>query len=65
MGVADLRQKSIPDLKKDLESLLRQRFKLRILKSSGELKQNHQVKQVRRNIARIMTLITEKQGGAK
>ncbi len=65
MGVADLREKSIPELKKDLESLLKQRFKLRILKSSGELKQNHQVKQVRRNIARIMTLITEKQGGAK
>lgn len=62
MGVAELRQKQIPELKQELNNLLRQQFKLRLLKGTGELKRNHQVKQLRREIARVMTLITEKEG---
>lgn len=62
MGVAELRQKQIPELKQELSSLLRQQFKLRLLNASGELKRNHQVKQLRREIARVMTLLTEKEG---
>ncbi len=62
MGVAELRQKQIPELKIELSSLLRRQFKLRLLNSSGELKRNHQVKQLRREIARVMTLLTEKEG---
>jgi len=62
MSVAELRQKDVPGLKEELNTLLRQQFKLRLLKSSGELKQNHQVKQLRRDIARIMTLLKEKEG---
>ncbi len=60
MGIAELRQKQIPELKQELTKLLRQQFKLRLLKGTGELKKNHQVKQLRREIARVMTLITEK-----
>lgn len=63
MAIAELRQKDVPALKKELETLLRRQFKLRLLKSSGELKQNHQFKNVRRGIARVMTLLTEKEGG--
>lgn len=62
MGVAELRTKQIPELKQELTNLLRKQFKLRLLKGTGELKQNHQVKQLRREIARVMTLITEKEG---
>lgn len=62
MGVAELREKQIPELKQTLTELLRQQFKLRLLKSSGEMKRNHQFKQIRRDIARVMTLITEKEG---
>lgn len=62
MGVAELRQKQVPELKQDLQNLLRQQFKLRLLKGTGELKRNHQVKQLRREIARVMTLLTEKEG---
>lgn len=62
MGVAELRQKQIPELKTELSNLLRRQFKLRLLNSSGELKRNHQVKQLRREIARVMTLLTEKEG---
>jgi large subunit ribosomal protein L29 len=62
MGVADLRQKQIPELKQTLRDLLRKQFKLRILKASSELKKNHEFKQTRREIARVMTLLTEKEG---
>ena len=62
MGVAELRQKQVPELKQVLVDMLRKQFKLRILKASGELKQNHQFKQLRRDIARVMTLLTEKKG---
>lgn len=62
MVIAELRQKQIPELKLVLSDLLRKQFKLRILKASGELKRNHQVKELRRDIARVMTLITEKEG---
>lgn len=62
MGVAELRQKEVPQLKQELSTLLRQQFKLRLLKGTGELKRNHQIKQLRREIARVMTLITEKEG---
>lgn len=62
MGVAELRQKQVPELQVVLRDLLRKQFKLRILKASGELKRNHQIKQLRRDIARVMTLLTEKEG---
>ena len=62
MVVAELRQKQMPELKLVLTDLLRKQFKLRIVKASGELKRNHQIKQLRRDIARVMTLLTEKEG---
>ena len=62
INVAELRQKQVPELKQELTSLLRKQFKLRLLKGTGELKRNHQVKQLRRDIARVMTLITENEG---
>lgn len=63
MKIAELRQKQVPEIKTMLVELLRKQFKLRILKSSGELKRNHQIKQLRRDIARVMTLLTEKEEG--
>ena len=62
MVIAELRQKQIPELKQDLRDLLRKQFKLRLLQASGELKRNHQVKELRRGIARVMTLLKEKEG---
>ena len=62
MSVAEWRQQSATELKQVLKELLRQQFKLRLKKSSGELQQTHQVKQVRRDIARVMTLLSQKEG---
>ena len=61
MKTQELREKSVDDLNKELSELFRQQFNLRMQKSTGQLGQPHQFKSVRRDIARIKTVIKEKQ----
>lgn len=60
MKASELRQKDVAALTKELEGLLREQFNLRIQRGSGQLAKPHQMKDVRRNIARIKTIINEK-----
>ncbi|MBQ1782213.1 MAG: 50S ribosomal protein L29 [Gammaproteobacteria bacterium] len=62
MKASELRQKSVEELNNQLLELLREQFKLRMQKSTGQLSQTHQIQQVRRDIARVKTLLTEKAG---
>ncbi|CRK85839.1 50S ribosomal protein L29 [Candidatus Providencia siddallii] len=55
-----LREKNIEKLNIELFNLLREQFNLRMQTASGQLKQTHLLKQVRRNIALVKTLLTEK-----
>jgi large subunit ribosomal protein L29 len=63
MKATELRQKTVEDLSVELDGLQLQQFKLRMAKSTGQLAKTHQVGQVRKDIARIKTVLTEKQGG--
>ncbi len=60
MNANDLRQKTVAELKAELDSLLREQFNLRMQKGTGQLSRPDQVKKVRRNIARIKTVLNEK-----
>jgi len=60
MSANDLRQKTVAELKLELDTLLREQFNLRMQKGSGQLSRPDQVKKVRRNIARIKTVMNEK-----
>ena len=60
MSANDLRQKTAAELNLELDSLLREQFNLRMQKGSGQLSRPDQVKKVRRNIARIKTILIEK-----
>ncbi|PPI87869.1 50S ribosomal protein L29 [Candidatus Pantoea edessiphila] len=60
MKVTKLRKKNIKELNTELFSLLREEFNLRMQAASGQLQQTSLLKQVRRNIARVKTLMTEK-----
>jgi large subunit ribosomal protein L29 len=60
MKEQELREKSIEELNTELRNLLREKFNLRMQVSSGHLQQTHLLKQVRRNVARVKTLLTEK-----
>lgn len=63
MKASELREKSVEELKQERDSLLNAQFKLRMQKATGQLNQSHLLRQVRRDIARVETLLTEK-GGA-
>ncbi|AWF79815.1 50S ribosomal protein L29 [Microbulbifer sp. EKSA008] len=62
MKTADLREKSVEELNQELLNQLEAQFKLRMQKSTGQLAQTHLLKQTRRDIARIKTVLTEKAG---
>ena len=66
MRANELRQKTAEQLKVELDKLLREQFNLRMQKGTGQLSRPDQVKKVRRNIARIKTVMSEKAktGGA-
>jgi len=60
MKASELRDKSVEDLGKELNGLLREQFNLRMQKGTGQLAQSHRVSQVRREIARVKTILNEK-----
>ncbi len=62
MNAAELREKSVEELNTQLIELLQEQFNLRMQNSTGQLAQTHQLKTVRRNIARVKTILTEKAG---
>lgn len=59
MKASELRQKSKDDLGALLLELSRERFNLRMQKGTGQLSKPAQVKKVRRDIARIHTVLKE------
>lgn len=60
MKASELRQKSVAELNTELLARLREQFNLRIQKGTGQLTKPMLLKQVRLDIARIKTVITEK-----
>ncbi|PAV01522.1 50S ribosomal protein L29 [Arsenophonus sp. ENCA] len=62
MKAKGLREKSVEELDTELLNLLREQFNLSMQAASGQLQQSHLLKQVRRDIARVKTLLTEKAG---
>jgi large subunit ribosomal protein L29 len=62
MKAEDLREKSVDELQKILGEEQEAQFKLRMQQATGQLTESHKVKQVRRNIARLKTVITQKAG---
>ncbi|MCB1667727.1 MAG: 50S ribosomal protein L29 [Porticoccaceae bacterium] len=62
MKASELREKSVDELNQELNSQLEKQFKLRIQRATGQLSQTHQVRETRRNIARIKTALNEKAG---
>lgn len=61
MNTEELRKKSVTELNEELKSLLREQFLLRMDKGMGEASRPHQFKDVRRSIARVKTLLNEKE----
>jgi large subunit ribosomal protein L29 len=60
MTATELRQKTPDDLQKELLDLLREQFNLRMQKASQQLVQLSRISTVRRDIARVKTVLREK-----
>jgi large subunit ribosomal protein L29 len=60
MKAAELRSKSTDELNQELQSLLRAQFNLRMQKATQQLNKTSQIRKVRRDIARVKTLINQK-----
>jgi len=60
MNVQELRTKSATELQNELGSLLQEQFNLRMAKGTGQLTQPHELRRVRRDIARVKTVLNEK-----
>lgn len=60
MKASELREKDEAALRQELEERLKEQFNLRMQKATGQLARPDQFKQVRRDIARIKTVLNEK-----
>jgi large subunit ribosomal protein L29 len=61
MKASDIREKSVADLREELLVLRREQFNLNMAKATGQLAQIHLLGKVRRDIARIKTVIAQKE----
>ena len=60
MKVSEMKEKSVEELNAELLNLKREQFTMRMQKGSDQLNQTHRVKEVRRDVARVKTILTEK-----
>ena len=63
MKISELRDKSLEELTQLLDEKQLDAFRIRMAKATGQLGSTHEVKSNRRLIAKIQTLINEKQRG--
>lgn len=62
MNVQELRKKTKPELDEMLKELYNEKFRLRLQKATGQMKQTHLIGQARKQIARILTVARQGRG---
>ena len=65
MKSSQVRSKTADELVTDLGALKKERFNLRFQRASGQLENTARFRQVRRDIARILTVLAERRRSAK
>ena len=60
MKIREIRELSVDELKGKVKDLQDQVFRLRIQKAMGQLDAPHKVRAVRRELARVQTVLTER-----
>ena len=59
MNATDLRKKSVDELNEEIVALRREQFNLRMQQATGEMTQVHQHGRVKKDIARVKTVLNE------
>lgn len=62
MNVKELREKSVDELKNELLAVFKELFNLRVQKGIGQSPQTHLFRNAKKLIARIKTILREKEG---
>ncbi|HEY4115986.1 MAG TPA: 50S ribosomal protein L29 [Rhizomicrobium sp.] len=57
--IEDFRAKSADELSNDLAKLKKEQFNLRFQRANGQLEKTNRIREVRKNVARIQTVLTE------
>jgi len=65
MNAQDMRKKNESELREELSGLLREQFNLRMQRGIGQLGTPHDIRRVRKDIARIKTVLNEKKKGVE
>lgn len=60
MNVRELRESNDEELREELIRLTKEQFNLRMQKANGQLGQTHLIREARREIARVKTVLVEK-----
>ena len=60
MNLNEMKGKTVVELRDELKGLLQEQFNLRMQKGMGQMTNIHELRRVRRNIARLKTVMTEK-----
>ncbi|MGL5742177.1 MAG: 50S ribosomal protein L29 [Legionella sp.] len=60
--IDELRSLSVEELQTELLSLRKEQLNLRMKKASGSLDKTHLITMVRKSVARVKTMLTEKAG---
>ena len=63
MKVSDVRAKTVDELKDELVGLKKEQFNLRFQRATQQLESTSRVREVRRDIARVKTVLHEKSQG--
>ncbi|MBH79745.1 MAG: 50S ribosomal protein L29 [Gammaproteobacteria bacterium] len=63
MKASELREMDVQELNDELLRLRKERFHLRMQNASGQLGQSHLLAEARRDLARVKTVLQEKQSG--
>jgi large subunit ribosomal protein L29 len=63
MKATELREKSQDELNSSLEELLKEQFNLRMQQGTGQMARPSRMKEVRKDIARIKTIMNEMKSG--
>ena len=64
MNASEMRDKTADQLKEELESLKKEAFNLRFQQATGALENTARVRKVRRDAARVKTILNEKAAAA-
>ena len=60
MKAAELRETTVEELRKKEQDLRKELFNLRFQKATGEIENPMRIRAIKKNIAKILTVITEK-----